>query len=139
MTNRSISLIVRNQDPLMLAPTDTLQRACTCMYERRAGAVLVTDDGKLIGIVTGRDIVHALADGRNSVDTTLSSIMTGDPDAITPDATALDALRMMADRGYRHLPVIADDNVVGIVSRGDFKGLELDRLEDETSLWERIG
>lgn len=139
MTNRSISSIVSNQHPLTLPPTDTLQRACACMYERRVGAVLVTDGGKLVGIVTSRDIVHALADGRNGVDTELGAIMTANPDTIAPDATAIDALRMMSDGGYRHLPVVAGRRVVGILAHGDFKGLELDHIEDETGLWERLG
>lgn len=139
MTNRNISFIVKDQDPLMMEPGDTLQQACACMYGRRVGAVLVSEHGTLVGIVTGRDIVHALADGRNGVDTPLAKVMTSAPDTITPHATAIDALRMMSDGGYRHLPVVAaDGRVIGIVSRGDFKGLELDRLEDETSLWERI-
>lgn len=138
MTNRSISFIVKEQDPLVMGPGDTLRQACASMYERHVGAVLVSDHGRLVGIVTGRDIVHALADGRNGLDTPLAKVMTAEPDTIAPDAKAIDALRMMSDGGYRHLPVVADGRVIGIVSRGDFKGLELDRLEDETSLWERI-
>jgi CBS domain. len=46
---------------------------------------------------------------------------------------------MMCDGGYRHLPVVVDGKVVGIVSRSDFKGLELDHFEDDQNLWERIG
>ncbi|APR05373.1 CBS domain-containing protein [Thauera chlorobenzoica] len=55
-----------------------------------------------------------------------------------PKRTAIEALHMMCDGGYRHLPVVVESKVVGIVSRSDFKGLELDRFEDEQSLWERI-
>ena len=60
-------------------------------------------------------------------------------DALFANTTAIDALRTMSDRGYRHLPVVADGKILGVISRGDFKGLELDRLEDETHLWECIG
>jgi hypothetical protein len=45
----------------------------------------------------------------------------------------------MSDGGYRHLPIVVAQKIIGVVSRGDFLGLELDRLEDETHLWERIG
>ena len=45
---------------------------------------------------------------------------------------------MMSDGGYRHIPVVADGKVVGILSRRDFKGLELDKFEDRQNLWERI-
>ncbi|HWA81648.1 MAG TPA: CBS domain-containing protein [Acetobacteraceae bacterium] len=55
-----------------------------------------------------------------------------------PGSTAIDALRLMQDGGFRHMPVVADGVVVGIVSRGDFRGLELDRLDEETGIWERI-
>ena len=48
------------------------------------------------------------------------------------------ALRLMEDARHRHLPIVEDEKVVGVVSRFDFKGLELDRLDEETGLWERI-
>ncbi|MBN8441466.1 MAG: CBS domain-containing protein [Thauera sp.] len=138
MTNRCLAYIVKHQDPLTLAPDATVQLACQRMWERRVGAVLVTQGNRLVGIFTGRDAVRTLAEGRSPADTPLSVVMTADPDTIGPEAMAIDALRRMADCGYRHLPIVDGESVVGIVSRGDFKGLELDRLEDETCLWERI-
>jgi CBS domain-containing protein len=140
MTNRCLGLIVKDQQPVSLPLTESVQRACQRMWERRVGAVLVTDDkGMLAGILTGRDVVRTLAEGRNPADTPLEVAMTADPDTVSCDATAIDALRMMSDGGYRHLPVVEEGRIVGIVARGDFQGLELDRLEEETSLWERSG
>jgi signal-transduction protein with cAMP-binding, CBS, and nucleotidyltransferase domain len=55
-----------------------------------------------------------------------------------PGKTAIEALRLMEDGRYRHLPIVEDGKVMGIVSRFDFSGLELDRLDEETGLWERI-
>lgn len=137
--NRRIEFIVKSQDPLVLPPEDDVQHACQCMCERRVGAVLVADaDRHLAGIFTGRDAVRVLAEGRNAAETTLASVMTRDPEAIAPERTAIEALRAMSDGGYRHLPVVKEGRIVGIVSRGDFQGLELDRLESETGLWERI-
>ncbi len=140
MTTRHVAFIVKEQDPLVLAPETSVQRACERMWERRVGAVLVAGPGRrLVGIFTGRDAVHALAEGRDPSRTALASVMTPDPKTIAPEETAIDALRAMGDGGFRHLPVVAEDNVViGIVSRGDFRGLELDRFETETALWERI-
>lgn len=139
MTNRRIDFIVKSQDPLVLPPGDTLAHACQCMRERRVGAVLVAEpDRHIAGIFTGRDAVRALAEGRNGAETALASVMTRNPDTIAPQRTAIDALRAMSDGGYRHLPVVEDGKIVGIVSRGDFQGLEIDRLEEETGLWERI-
>ncbi len=139
MTNRNISFIVKDQNPLLLRPTDTVQTACQRMCERSVGAVLVTDaHAHLKGIFTGRDAVQVIANGGNPGAIHLSAVMTPKPDTIAPERTALDALHMMCDGGYRHLPVVTDGKVVGIVSRSDFKGLELDHFEDEQSLWERI-
>ena len=140
MTNRNLAYIVKDQNPLTMAANDTVQHACRRMWERRVGAVLVTDEKqRLAGIFTGRDAVHALAESKNSAETLLADAMTPNPDTIAPECTAIDALRAMSDRGYRHLPIVANGKILGIVSRGDFKGLELDRLEDETHLWECIG
>jgi CBS domain-containing protein len=57
---------------------------------------------------------------------------------MTPRHNAIEALRLMQDARCRHLPIVDQGKVVGIVSRGDFHGLELDRLDEETGLWERI-
>lgn len=140
MTNRSIAFIVKDQNPLIMTANQTVQDACQRMTERRVGAVLVTDrKRRLSGIFTGRDAVRALAEGKIAAETTLSAAMTHDPRTISPDETAKDALLAMNNGGFRHLPVVADGKILGIVSRGDFKGLELDLLEDEINLWERIG
>ena len=64
--------------------------------------------------------------------------MTKDLDTISPEATALEALRLMEDGGYRHLPFLPDGRLVGIVSGRDFLGSEKARLETETGLWERL-
>jgi CBS domain-containing protein len=140
VTMRKMSDIVRNQDPLTLPPDATVVEACRCMRERRAGAVLVTDgDERLIGIFTGRDAVHrVLAEGMSAADTRLADVMTRGPDAMPPGRTAIEVLRLMEDGRYRHMPIVNNGKVVGIVSRYDFSGLELDRLDEETGLWERI-
>ena len=137
MTNRCLNLIAKDHDPVVVAPADPVRLACEEMANRRIGAVLVLEGERLVGIVTGRDIVRAIAEGRSAA-TRVADVMTRDPDVIACDCTAIDALRMMSDGGYQHLPIVREGKLIGIVSRGDFKGLELDRLEEETSLWERI-
>jgi CBS domain-containing protein len=79
-----------------------------------------------------------LAEGKSATRTKLAEVMTPDPDAIPPGKTAIEALRLMEDGRYRHLPIVDGSKVVGIVSRFDFSGIELDRLDEETGLWERI-
>ena len=137
---RKMSDIVRNQDPVTLHPDATVREACQRMRERRVGAVLVTEsDRRLLGIFTGRDAVHrVLAEGKSATRTRLANVMTRDPDTIPPGKTAIEALRLMEDGRYRHVPIVEDGKVMGIVSRFDFSGLELDRLDEETGLWERI-
>ena len=139
MTNRKLAYIVKDQKPLVLAAHETVQHACRCMRERRAGSVLVIDDQqRLSGIFTGRDAVRTLAEGKDAAVTTLAQAMTPDPITITPDSRAIDALRAMSNGGFRHLPVVENERIWGIVSRGDFKGMEIDQLDEEDHLWECI-
>ena len=137
---RTMSDIVRNQRPLMLPPGATVTQAARHMRERRVGAVLVTEgDRELVGIFTGRDAVsRVMAEGKDPAATTLGQVMTYNPDTMTPSHSAIEALRLMQDARCRHLPIVHDGKVVGIVSRGDFHGIEQDRLGPETGLWERI-
>jgi|SRR5690606_19432671 CBS domain-containing protein len=140
MTQRKMSDLIRDQQPVALPPSATVQEACRRMRDRRVGAVLVTDaEGRLLGIFTGRDAVsRVLADNRPADTTTLETVMTRQPDSIGPATTAIEALRRMQDGGYRHLPIVDGGRVVGIVSSGDFRGLEKARLDEETGLWERL-
>ena len=132
--------MVRNQDPVTLPPEATVKDACQRMRDHRIGAVLIIEaDRRLVGIFTGRDAVHrVLAEGKNAARTTLAEVMTRDPDTMPPGNSAIEALRLMEDGRFRHLPIVDDGKVVGIVSRFDFSGIELDRLDEETGLWERI-
>ena len=140
MTNRQMQEIILRQRPVTMPPCATVQDACREMRSRRIGAVLVTDsEGHLMGIFTGRDaICRMVAECRDPASTRLCEVMTRQPEVIGPATTAIEALRMMRDCGFRHLPVVQDDRVLGVVSRGDFQGLELDRLDEETGLWERL-
>jgi len=140
MTDRHISDIISHQNPLVLPPDASVKEACKGMEERRVGAVLVAEgDRRLVGIFTGRDAVcRVLAQGKNAARTTLGQVMTPDPDTMPPGRSAIEALRLMQDGGYRHIPVVEGGRVVGVISRGDFRGLEQARLDEETGLWERI-
>jgi CBS domain-containing protein len=137
---RRLSDIVCNQDPLVMRQTATVKAACQQMSERRAGSVLVTnEDGALVGIFTGRDAVcRVVALGRDASRTRLRQVMTPDPVTMTADKTAIDALRLMWDGGFRHVPLVEGNRLLGCVSRGDFKGDEHERLEEERELWEHM-
>ena len=139
MANRTLAHIIKDQNPLVMLGAETVQSACKSMCERCAGSVLVIDDHqRLIGIFTGRDAVRTLAQGKSVARTTLDKAMTPNPVTVTPDQRAIDALRAMSDGGFRHVPVVEDGRIWGIVSRGDFKGMEIDRLDEEEHLAEII-
>ncbi len=140
MSQRHMSDMVRDQKPVTLPPTATVQEACRRMHERRVGAVLVIDSKHhLLGIFTGRDAVgRVLAECRDASKTRLAEVMTKNPCTMPAGCTAIEALRLMQDGGFRHVPVLDKEKLVGVVSRGDFRGLEQARLDEETGLWERI-
>ena len=137
---RKLSNVIFEQHPLILNETTSVMTACERMRDAQAGSVLVTGDtGRLVGIFTGRDAVcRVLAEGRDAASTHLGQVMTRDPITLSPDQTAIDALRLMWDGGFRHVPLVKGGKVLGVVSRGDFKGLEFSRHEDERDLWEHM-
>jgi CBS domain-containing protein len=140
MTNRHMQEIITRRHPVTLPPEATVQQACQEMRNHRIGAVLVTDpQGRLLGIFTGRDaICRMLSEGRDPRKTRLRDAMTPNPECCAPDVRAIEALRLMRDGGFRHMPVVDGDRLVGIVSRGDFQSDERARLEEENCLWERL-
>lgn len=138
MANRQLGEIVRRQNPVTLPIEASVQQACCVMRDLRIGAILVTEnDGRLAGLFTGRDAVgRVAAEALDPATTPLGAVMTVQPDTLNPNSRAIDALRMMQDGGYRHLPILDGVEIVGIVSHGDFSGLERARLDEETGFWE---
>lgn len=137
---RNLSDIIFNRDPLTLPLTESVKEACRRMHAKPVGSVLVIDDeGHLAGIFTGRDVVHrVVAKGRSAKSTRLVDVMTEDPVVMKPDQSAIEALRLMWDGGFRHVPVVDGNRLLGVVSRGDFNGEEKERLEQERELWEHM-
>jgi CBS domain-containing protein len=91
---------------------------------------------RLSGIFTGRDAVRVLATVVEVTATELSEAATKNPATLTPHDSAIDALRTMNDGGFRHLPIIDNRKVLGVISRSDFTGIEIDRLDEEEHLKE---
>jgi CBS domain-containing protein len=141
MLDRPLSELLRGRKaPLTLPPGTTAREACLRMRERAADAALVADgSGLLLGIFTGRDAVRrVLAEGRDADRATLAEVMTRDPAAVPPRAAAMEALRLMRDGGFDHVPVVEDGRAVGLVSHSDFLGPEQTRLEEETRTFETL-
>jgi CBS domain-containing protein len=88
------------------------------MVDRNVGAVLVVKDGRLAGIMTERDLMRAVARGLRE-DVVVGECMTADPETIAPDDTIEHAAVLMIHGGYRHLPVVDGDDIVGVLSIRD--------------------
>ena len=107
------------RDVLTVAPEDTLGEAAAKMTERGVGAVVVSDFGRMIGILSERDIMRAVADRIHSSEARVREWMTADPITATPDTSIEEAGRTMLEHGFRHLPVVDGERAVGIVSLRD--------------------
>ena len=137
--NREVSSIISDQIPLALSAEETVRSACVAMRQSSSGSALVVDlQGQLIGIFTGRDAVRALSEDGDAGSKLLRLAMKSKPVIITPQSHAVDALRTMSDRGFRHLPVVENGTIYGVVSRSDFTGVEIDRLDEDEHLAECI-
>lgn len=105
------------------APSDTLKAAASRMWSQQTGSLLVMDGDRLAGIVTERDVMKAVARGLPVDSTPVSTIMTTNVLTVTPETSLYEAAQHMANRWIRHLPVVDDDRVVGMVSQRDLVGV----------------
>jgi CBS domain-containing protein len=107
------------REVLSAAPEDTLGETATKMVDRGVGSVVVSDFGRLIGILTERDMLRAMADRTHPSQARVREWMTQEPITATEDTEAADAARIMLDNNFRHLPVVEAGRAVGIVSIRD--------------------
>lgn len=108
---------IMRPEPLVVAPEDTLGEVAERMTGENVGAVIVKDYGRMIGILTERDLLQAMAARVHSSDARVRQWMTADPITASADADAEEAAQIMLEQGFRHLPVIDEaGNVTGIVS-----------------------
>ena len=118
---------IMTEDVLSVAPEDTLGEVATKMVDRGVGAVVVKDFGRIIGVLTERDIMRAVAARTHSSEARVRAWMTPDPVTATADTDVEDAGRTMLENGFRHLPVVDGEQAVGIVSIRDVVAWELQR------------
>lgn len=103
-----------------VAPADTVFHALEVMAERNVGALIVVEDGRLVGMMSERDYARkVILKGLASRETAVGDVMTRDVVTVGPDHTVDDCMQRMTDGRFRHLPVLEDDRVVGIASIGD--------------------
>ena len=101
---------------IAVAPEDTLGEVAERMRAQNVGAVVVKDFGRLIGILTERDMLRAMASRVHTSEARVRQWMTPDPVTAPADLPLDDAAQIMLDNGFRHLPVVDGSNVLGIVS-----------------------
>jgi CBS domain-containing protein len=121
---------IMTSKPRTVKVDDSVQDAAGVMRDNDIGDVIVVEDGQVTGILTDRDIaVRAVAEGRDASSTDVREICTTGIEAIEPDASVDDALRMMREHDIRRLPVVKNGRPVGIISLGD---LAVEREPDST-------
>ena len=127
MPNRSIRAIIQEQEFVTAAENTTVSDAARLMREKQVGAVMVVEGGKLAGIFTERDaLFRIVAEGRDPRTTRLADVMTRNPRTIHPDKPFPEALHIMYEGGFRHVPVVENVQPVGMISAGDALGPELE-------------
>ena len=125
----------KGRDVVSTRPDATVAEVAGLLKARRIGAVVVTDaGGALCGIISERDLARGLADhGVKLLDMHVSQLMTADVVTCTPDDGIAQLMHTMTERRFRHLPVIEDGRMIGIISIGDVVKHRLQELEAEAS------
>lgn len=120
MRNVRHLLEAKSPEVYAIAPDAPMIDAIRLMAEKRIGALLVIKDGRLAGIVSERDYARKIIlQGRSSKSTAVSEVMTIDPRTVGLEDSAEHCMALVTDQRIRHLPVVVNDKVVGVVSIGD--------------------
>lgn len=139
MTLRPIKHIIQNQKPIIAPATMCVSEAAALMKRSRVGAVAVLEKQRLVGIFTERDAVfRVLASGADPRSVSLGEVMTPAPQTIGPDRPFGHALHMMFEGGFRHVPVVENGKLIGIVSARDALGSDLAQFASDVQEREHI-
>lgn len=124
----------KGDDVVTVSPDMPIGEAVALLAERRVGAMPVVEDGAVIGVFSERDVIRCLArHAAAALDAPVRGAMTAPAQTVTPSQPVLAALSQMTQRRIRHLPVVEEGSLVGIVSIGDLVKHRIDRIEAEAS------
>ena len=124
---------IMTANPASVGPEATLGEVATLMRQEDCGSIPVVEDGRLVGIVTDRDIVvRAIAAGKDPKRTPVSEVMSADPVTVGPDGEIGEAEREMRERQIRRLPVVEDGKLVGIIVTAQIARREAAKQTGET-------
>jgi len=123
----------KGNDVSTVRPDATVRQLLAALAERNIGALVVSEDGEsILGIVSERDVVRQMHErGAGLLEAEVSSIMTADVRTCTPEENVEDLRARMTDHRIRHVPVVAEEKLVGIVSIGDVVKSTISELETE--------
>ena len=117
MLGLPVESVIEPHKLVVAGPQTSVGEAARMMKQSQVGAVLVVDEGRLVGIFTERDAVYrVMAPGGEPEATPVGEVMTRDPKTVAPDETFGYALLLMHEHGFRHAPVVRDGRPVGVVS-----------------------
>jgi len=124
---------VMERKKLLVAPPETsVSKAARLMARKNVGAVLVVKNKRLVGIFTERDaVIRVIAKGRDAQTTVLADVMTADPQTVSPEESFGQALLMMYESGFRHVPVLEKGMPIGIVSARNALDPDLEEFTSE--------
>ncbi len=113
-------LTAKGHDIFEVAPDASVFEALRIMADKNVGALVVIEGGTLVGILSERDYARKVVlEDRRSPETPVSQIMTAEVTTVGPESSVEDCMELMTERHIRHLPVIQDDQLVGVISIGD--------------------
>ncbi len=121
-----------------IVPDAPVREAIKVMAQHRIGALLVMRGTQLVGVVSERDYARKVVlQGRSSAETAVSDIMSSEPLTVGPETDIFDCMRLCTDSRVRHLPVVQDGAVIGVISTGDLVKAVIDAQAEQIEHLER--